>query len=399
MSDSSAPPRRTCGTMNVHRRLLATDPSYAVARAHSENRAWLAARTTRAPRVGEVTIPVVVHIVHNNGEQNISDEQVHSQIAVLNADFTNTNPDGVNIPPHFAHLAASARVRFALATTSPDGSGTTGITRTLTQVLSWGDDDAVKSAAQGGEDAWDSARYLNLWVCALGGGLLGYAQFPGGPAATDGVVILHSAFGTNGTAAPPFHLGRTASHEIGHWLNLHHIWGDDGTGCGGTDLVDDTPNQGGPNFGQPVFPHASCNNGPDGDLFMDYMDYVDDAAMFVFTNDQVTRMQTCLDGDRPGIGSVAGAGWSELYSDNDHLARLKVIPNADGRLEVIGINEQGRIWHTWQTAPNGGWAGSWSELYSDNDHLASLEVKPNADGRLEVIGINEQGRIWRTSLR
>jgi hypothetical protein len=126
----------------------------------------------------------------------------------------------------------------------------------------------------------------------------GYAQFPGGKAATDGIVILHSAFGTTGTAAAPFHLGRTATHEIGHWLNLFHIWGDDGTGCSGTDFVADTPNQGGHNTGAPVFPHVSCSNGPNGDMFMNYMDYTDDAAMFMFTEGQAARMDATLDGAR-----------------------------------------------------------------------------------------------------
>jgi hypothetical protein len=116
------------------------------------------------------------------------------------------------------------------------------------------------------------------------------------------VVILHSAFGTSGTAAAPFNLGRTASHEIGHWLNLRHIWGDDGTGCAGSDFVADTPNAGGPNFGTPTFPNVSCNNGPNGDLFMNYMDYVDDVAMFMFTVGQVDRMQAALDGPRSSIG-------------------------------------------------------------------------------------------------
>src|SRR5207244_12905730 len=113
------------------------------------------------------------------------------------------------------------------------------IDRHQTTIPSFSDNDAVKAQTTGGADPWPADRYLNLWVCPLGGGLLGYAQFPGGPAATDGVVILQSAFGTTGTAAPPFNLGRTATHEIGHWLNLHHIWGDDGTGCSGSDFVDD----------------------------------------------------------------------------------------------------------------------------------------------------------------
>ena len=140
-------------------------------------------------------------------------------------------------------------------------------------------------------------KYLNIWVCQLSGGLLGYAQFPGGPPKTDGVVITHTGFGTKGTASKPFHLGRTATHEIGHWLNLRHIWGDT-EDCSGSDLVADTPNAEGPNFGTPSFPKISCNNGPNGDMFMNYMDYVDDEAMFMFTSQQSERMRATLDNER-----------------------------------------------------------------------------------------------------
>jgi hypothetical protein len=119
---------------------------------------------------------------------------------------------------------------------------------------------------------------------------------------------LNTAFGTTGTAAAPFNLGRSATHETGHWLNLHHIWGDDGTGCNGTDFVDDTPNQAGPNFGKPEFPHVTCGNAPDGDLFMNFMDYVDDAAMVMFSAGQVVRMQATLDGDRSTIGGGVPGG-------------------------------------------------------------------------------------------
>ncbi|GAA3039712.1 hypothetical protein GCM10020000_17610 [Streptomyces olivoverticillatus] len=126
----------------------------------------------------------------------------------------------------------------------------------------------MKSTADGGCDPWPADRYLNMWACPLGGGLLGYAQFPGGPAATDGVVILHSAFGTGGTAAAPFDLGRTATHEVGHWLNLFHIWGDDGTGCSGSDFVADTPptraaptsaSRSSPAFRAATVPTATCS--------------------------------------------------------------------------------------------------------------------------------------------
>jgi hypothetical protein len=299
------PDRRTCGTMAVHERLLRTDPAYVAARNASENRAWSArAQGATAERLGVTLIPVIVHVVYKTAAQNISDAQITSQIDVLNRDFRKTNPDVSLAPPAFAPLAADARIQFELATQDPNGATTSGIVRTQTTRDSFSDDDSVKSASSGGADAWPSERYLNLWVCQLGGGLLGYAHFPGGPAATDGVVILQSALGTTGTATAPFNLGRTATHEIGHWLNLRHIWGDDGTGCSGSDYVDDTPNAAGPNYGCPSFPHITCNNGPNGDMYMNYMDYTDDACMYMFTQGQVARMHTCLDGDRATTGTA-----------------------------------------------------------------------------------------------
>jgi hypothetical protein len=302
------PKTRTCGTMPVHERMLRTVPGYREARDASETHAWRASMTPFMGRTGCTKIPVVVHVVYKTAAQNISDAQIKSQIDVLNADYRKKNSDVNSTPAAFAALATDARIQFELATVDPNGAATTGITRTTTTKDSFSDDDAVKSAASGGADAWPRDKYLNVWVCQLGGGLLGYAQFPGGPAATDGVVILHSAFGTNGTAAAPFNLGRSATHEIGHWLNLRHIWGDDGTGCSGDDFVADTPNQGGPNYGTPGFPHISCNNGPNGDMFMNYMDYVDDDAMFMFSAGQVTRMQATLDGMRSTIGTSVSCG-------------------------------------------------------------------------------------------
>jgi hypothetical protein len=302
------PAVRTCATQQVHERLLRTAPGYREARDASENHALRAAMFPVAGRTGCTKIPVVVHVVYKTAAQNISDAQVKSQIDVLTADFRKKNADVSSTPGAFSALATDARVVFELAKTDPSGNPTTGITRTATTVTSFTDDDAVKSAATGGANAWPADKYLNIWVCPLSGGLLGYAQFPGGPAATDGVVIRHSAFGTTGTAAAPFNLGRTATHEVGHWLNLRHIWGDDGTGCSGSDFVTDTPNQAGPNVGVPAFPHVSCGNGPNGDMFMNYMDYVDDAAMVMFSAGQVTRMQATLDGLRSAIGAPTPCG-------------------------------------------------------------------------------------------
>jgi hypothetical protein len=284
--------------MEVHERLLRTDAAYINNRMVSEANAMLAS-VRRTARTGVCVIPVVVHVVAKTAAQNISDAQVNSQIQVLNRDFRMTNTDIGAVPAAFQPLAADARIEFALATTDPDGNPTTGILRVSTTADDFTDDDRVKSASTGGSDAWPADRYLNIWVCQLTP-WLGYAQFPGAPAATDGVVVLHSAFGTTGTAAAPFDLGRTTTHEVGHWLNLRHIWGDV-IGCTGNDLVADTPVQSGPNFGCPSFPSVTCSNGPNGDLFMNYMDYTDDACMVMFTAGQVARMDACLDGDRPGI--------------------------------------------------------------------------------------------------
>ena len=338
--EARTPQVRTCATMEVHRELLSRFPEYARARDEIENQALaFQLREGAALRPGVTRIPVVVHVVWNTAAQNIADAQIASQIDVLNRDFRRTNPDVSSTPPPFLPLTADARVEFFLANVDPNGAATSGIERRQTSVVSFSGNDAVKAVGTGGMNAWPADRYLNVWVCPLSGGLLGYAQFPGGPAATDGVVILQSAFGTNGTAAPPFHLGRTATHEIGHWLNLNHIWGDDGTGCTGTDNVADTPNQAGSNPGTPTFPHVSCSNGPNGDMFMNYMDYVDDRAMFMFTAGQVTRMQACLDGPRSAIGLQAGGAPRPSSSP--------VVAWGANRLDVFVLGTDRALYHKW----------------------------------------------------
>ena len=379
------PSRRTCGAMPEHRRLLDEEPQYAAERARVESVARAYEAAEHMPeRVGVTRIPVVVHVVWNTQQQNISEQQIQSQIDVLNQDFRRTNPDVAQVPAVWLGLVGDARIIFALATTDPDGNPTNGINRRQTQTASFArPGNPVKFAASGGADAWPSDRYLNVWVCQLAGTLLGYAQFPGGPANTDGVVVRHSAFGTNGTAQAPFDRGRTATHEVGHWLNLFHIWGDDGTGCNGSDQVADTPNQADENIGLPTFPTISCNNGPNGDMFVNYMDYTDDAGMFMFTAGQVTRMQACLDGVRSSIGAQVG-GWQGnwaglggvLFSDPVATA------NKDGRLEVFVRGTDNALHIKWQVAPNSGWVGSWTSL--GGVFTGNPSVGTNADGRLEA---------------
>ncbi|GAB2591942.1 zinc metalloprotease [Paractinoplanes abujensis] len=296
------PARRRCGTENVHRRMLNESLNYRLNRAAIENLAFAYATGEERPARAEVvTVDVVVHIVHAHDGQNLTEEQIDGQIAVLNEDFRATNADVKNVPAVWQGLIADSRIEFRRASTDPEGNPTTGVTRRRTNKTAFSDNDAIKFTAQGGTDAWPADRYLNIWVGQLSGGLLGYAQFPGGPAETDGVVITHTGFGTTGTAAAPFNLGRTTTHEIGHWLNLFHIGGDDGTGCSGSDFVADTPNQAGQNFGTPNFPSITCNNGPNGDMFMNYMDYTDDAAMVMFTHGQVLRVEACLAGPRRSL--------------------------------------------------------------------------------------------------
>jgi pregnancy-associated plasma protein-A len=303
---SNTPQRRMCGAGEAHLRLCEWYPEFRVRRGkiHAETEVMVRRGVAfrRVEKKAPVTIPVVVHVVYRTAEENISDGQIKSQIKALNRDYSASNADKNDAPAVWQGLIGNARIKFALATKDPKGKTTNGITRTKTKHTSFGTDDKVKRASTGGASAWPTLKYLNLWVCSLGNGLLGYAQFPGGPAATDGVVILNTAFGTTGTAAAPFDLGRTAVHEVGHWLNLNHMWGDT-SDCSGTDHVGDTPNAQLPNYGAPQFPHVTCTNGPNGDMFMNYMDYVDDKAMVMFSDGQIARMQATLAGPRSSIGT------------------------------------------------------------------------------------------------
>ena len=291
--------------MVVHELLAETQPGYRENRLAAEEQTRESIESGEALRVTGrlIRIPVVVHVAHRAAEENISDAQVKSQIDVLNKDFRAKNSDKSKVPAVWKSLVIDSNIEFELAKRDPRGKQTTGITRTATTVEGFGPNDTVKSRKTGGVDAWPADRYLNMWVCNLTDGLLGYAQFPGGPPKTDGVVILYTAFGNRGKVRPPFNKGRTATHEVGHYLGLRHIWGDMNN-CTGNDFVTDTPPAQRANTGKPTFPHITCNNGPHGDMFMNYMDYVDDAAMFMFTAAQVARMNATLAGPRKKLAKL-----------------------------------------------------------------------------------------------
>jgi len=240
---------------------------------------------------GKIVIPVVVNVLYRTTAENISDAQIQSQIDVLNKDFTATNADFGSVPAEWSGIAANVGITFELA----------GINRKATTKTSWGTRDAMKSTKKGGLDPTTPATTLNLWACTIGGGILGYAQFPGGSAATDGVVIDSKYFGLSSAASAPYNLGRTGTHEVGHWMNLRHIWGD--ASCG-NDLVADTPVAKTANYGVPTYPYVSTCLPAHNEMTMNYMDYTDDRGMYMFTNGQKARMAAIFTsgGPRAAIG-------------------------------------------------------------------------------------------------
>jgi hypothetical protein len=220
--------------------------------------------------LGSINIPVYIHIVLPNAN-TVSNTQIQSQMNVLNSDFNNSNasqlPSGAT---DFVNDATVTDITFSLAGTFRHDDST----------ASWGTNDAVKAAYP----PISPSTHLNIWVCEIGGGILGYAQFPGGSSATDGVVLLHSSL--PGGSSAPYNLGRTATHEVGHYLNLRHIWGDGR--CRQDDFVTDTPSSDGANYGCPSFPTVNCKT---TDMTMNYMDYTDDSCMYMFTDGQRNRMR------------------------------------------------------------------------------------------------------------
>ncbi|MGV7105083.1 zinc metalloprotease [Flavobacterium sp. U410] len=272
---------RNCASNEVLETQLKENPQLALKMAEIENftEHFLSSHSTSEMRLvnGKIEIPVVVNVLYKTAAENISLAQIQSQIDVLNQDFNATNSEFNSVPSLFSGVKANVGISFVLDV----------VNRKSTNKTSWGTRDAMKSSQRGGLNATSPDTKLNIWVCTIGSGILGYAQFPGGSSSTDGVVIDSRYFGTTGTATSPFDKGRTATHEIGHWMNLRHIWGD--TTCG-TDYVSDTPTHNTANYGCPSYPHYSTCSGTPVEMTMNYMDYTDDACMYMFTEGQKSRM-------------------------------------------------------------------------------------------------------------
>ena len=285
-----------------HERIPTLDRKISELESFTKN--WIEQNANQAKsRNGEIiTIPVVVHIVYKNEEENLSDLIIQSQIEVINEDFRMLNTNAQSIPDEFKSLAVDTEIEFCLASINPDGLPTTGITRTMTDVDCIADILEVKDDGKsrlfyeylGGIDAWDTESYLNIWVASSCGKVLGITPslaFSISVPEEDGVVIDYNYFGNNCQSAEsyPYHLGRTTTHEIGHYLNLYHPWSDCDDPNG--DYVEDTPTQEEPYYGCPSYPQVSCGT---NDMFMNYMNYVDDMCMSMFSQGQKMRMMAVL---------------------------------------------------------------------------------------------------------
>lgn len=276
---------RGCASHEILEEQLKANPGLAIKMNEIESFTENAIKSGRLVN-GKIVIPVVVNVLYKSAAENISLAQIQSQIDILNNDFNAQNSDFNQVPTLFSGVKANVGISFELDQ----------VIRKSTTKTSWGTRDAMKKSKQGGLNPTSPTTKLNIWVCTIGGGILGYAQFPGGSSATDGVVIDSRYFGNTGTATYPFNLGRTATHEVGHWMNLRHIWGD--TTCG-NDLVADTPVHNTANYGVPAYPHYSTCTGNPVEMTMNYMDYTDDRGMYMFSEGQKSRMLAIFNSGGP----------------------------------------------------------------------------------------------------
>ncbi|WP_299116060.1 thrombospondin type 3 repeat-containing protein [uncultured Winogradskyella sp.] len=292
---------RTCAAAENLELQLQKNPNQAETLARLEERTRQ--RANNDPSVqrmdGILYVPVVVHVVYNTPEQNISDAQILSQIDVIYKDFRGLNSEFAGLQGGAWPQAADMEIEFYLAQIDPDGNPTNGITRTQTSQTSFGFEETMKSTALGGKDPWDTSKYFNFWTVNFSGGLLGFAQFPGGDPSTDGIVMGYNFFGSSDdddgsfVLSAPFDKGRTTTHEMGHFFNLRHIWGDGP--CGQDDFVSDTPEADSSNGGCQTG-SMSCGS---VDMVENYMDYSDDACMGLFTEGQKNRMRATLEPGGP----------------------------------------------------------------------------------------------------
>ena len=293
-------------------------------------------------RTGQYSVPVVFHIIYNNDIENISNDQIISQLDVLNSDYNSENEDFINVPDNFSNVTGASGIRFCLAQIDPSGNVSSGITRTYTDLEFFSmSEDKMKITSEGGVDPWDTDKYLNIWVCNLSGNLLGFATYPGSDSMLDGVVIDYQYLGISPNNSSPYNQGRTATHEIGHFFGLEHTFY---AGCSDWDNCDDTPPISSSTFGCPDFPQESCGS---IDMTMNFMDYTNDACMCMFTQCQVDIMLTILNSQRSMLLENSFCTYSSLnyFQNHKNLIRVIDILGRDSRNNgfVIEIYDDGSV--------------------------------------------------------
>lgn len=325
MSNSGITTDEQCGNAARQQYLRSVNPDYDKQMEEMEKgiREWINRNDVDRSQQTVLTIPTVVHVLFNSPSENVSNAQVFALIDRLNKDYRRQNSDTTNTPAPFDSLAADMEIEFCLVSRDPQGYSTTGIVRRQTSATSFGINDDIKFTASGGSDAWNVNKYFNIWIGNLGAGLLGYGDFPQANLPSTYGAAIH--YCTVDGSCPPFHLNRTSTHELGHCFSLFHIWGDDGTSCSGSDQVFDTPNQSSASSGCPSYPKTdNCSPNAPGIMFMNYMDYTNDACMNMFTKGQKQRAVAAVNtyltsiitsnGCQPVTGLDAGI--HQIYNDN-----------------------------------------------------------------------------------
>lgn len=318
--------QQRCASHEVLKMQMAANPEFARKVKESEKNYadFMRQQGAQRGKPSSFTIPLVVHVVYNTAEENISDAQIQSQIDVLNEDFTATNPDYNNFDAGYGDVFGDADIKFCLDQ----------VVRKQTTKRFFGFNDGVKKSRQGGSEAIDPMHRLNVWVCNLQN-LLGYAQFPGGPAETFGIVCHYRAFGRGDQydLFTAYNKGRTATHEVGHCIALRHIWGD--ANCG-NDLVDDTPLHNEANFGCPGEGHLSTCTGNPPEMWMNFMDYTDDACMYMFSDGQVARGNFFIENDAQLV-SIVNSSCSGGPGKNNITKSTGSAVNSSARISAPGF--------------------------------------------------------------
>jgi PKD repeat protein len=310
-------------------------------------REWIGKYSSRKKDEKIFVIPVVFHVLYNKKEENISNAQIYSQLDVLNEDYRRLNYDAYKTPDIFNSSSADCQIEFCLASRDPDGNPTTGIIRKKTEMTIFSsENDDMKYSSKGGDDIWDRDSYLNIWICNLSNNVAGFSSYPGWNRDIDGIVIFYQVVGRIGNHNSRYNIGRTLTHEAGHWLSLYHPWGEVGEecndGCTCSDLCTDTPVQYGANYNCPSYPHYSCSD--TSDMFMNYMDYTNDACMNIFTNCQKLRMLAILSTVRAKLQLSEGCNTVQNPPQIDFTSDIREIPKGKSVNFTAITNQKIKHW-------------------------------------------------------